>query len=220
MRLRVSGHFADAVSCKETQVERCDAVCTQKKMSGQLTGNVKEDKEASSQDSANVIAAPLAASSHESAGPRQKRVRTQPASLLSETSLPTEWTSLVYGQYVGSQRNLMSTAHALNCDNSVAVPWSAPSVSIGAPSVNVGSTGQATEYVPTQYQPMLSSLVTSVGVSGIRNVGNGGIENWRNTGYFPSIGYVHNCWKSWIERFYEQFCCKYCVIPKKNTIIN
>ena len=124
----------------------------------------------------------------ESAGPRQKRARTQPVSLLSETSLPTKWTSSVYGQDVENQGNLVSNAHALNFDNSVAVPWSAPSELIGASSVNVGSTEQATENVPTQNQPVLSSPVTSVGISGIGNVGNGGLRSGETLVTSPRLG--------------------------------
>ena len=65
---------------------------------------------------------PLAAPIQERTSPRQKRARTQPVSLLSETSLPIQWTSSNYGQDVGKQGNLVSNAHALNFDNSVAVP--------------------------------------------------------------------------------------------------
>ena len=157
-------------------------------MSGQLTGNAQEDEETSSQDKANVIAVSLAAPIQERTSPRQKRARTQPVSLLSETSLPTEWTSSVYGQDVGKQGNLVPKAHALNFDNSVAVPWSAPSELIGASSVNVGSIEQATEYVPTQNQPVLSSPVTSVGISGIDNVGNDELRSGETLVTSPRLG--------------------------------
>ena len=118
-------------------------------MNGQLTGNAQEDEETSSQDKANVIAVSLIAPSQERTSPRQKSTRTQPASLLSETSLPIQWPSSNYGQDVGNQGNLVCNAHALNCENSIAVSWSAT-------SVNVRSTGQATEYVPTQNQPVVN----------------------------------------------------------------
>ena len=44
---------------------------------------------------------------------------------------------------------------------------------------------QATEYVPTQNEPVLSSHVTSVGISGIDNAGNDELRSGETTGYFP-----------------------------------
>ena len=62
--------------------------------------------------------------------------------------------------------------------------------------MNVGNTEQATKNVPTQNQPMLSSHVTSVGISGIGNAGNGGLRSGETLVTSPPLGMctsVGNC---------------------------